>query len=93
MAGEEDDDGLISATPGQEKAWAEVAHTMGYSDFHRLDRCECGGVCDCWTKKYSEEERKGNGYPDAHFRSEWICERCGDVSDKYYDAQMQEITR
>lgn len=62
------------------------------TDFHQLDECTCGGTLDCWTTKWTEAERLESGLPNAHFRSEWICQKCGDVSDRYHDADMNDIT-
>lgn len=63
------------------------------TDFHQLDTCKCGGILDCWTTHYTEKERLASGYPDAHYRSEWICQECGEVSDRYHDAQMRDLGR
>lgn len=93
MSAEADPESPLTATPEQEAAWGAMAKQMGYHDFHRLDGCGndgCPGVCDCWTKHYTAEERKADGLT-YHYRSEWICAKCGDVTVEVFDEQMQPI--
>lgn len=81
----------MAGTQEQEKEWAVFAKTMGYYDFHQLDTCEyCGGICDCWTKHYTDEQRANEGI-HYHYRSEWICAKCGAVTDELCDEDMIPI--
>jgi len=82
----------MAGTPKQEKEWRAFARQMGYYDFHRLDHCEyCGGICDCWTKECTDEDRAKEPGIYYHYRSEWICEKCGELTDQLYDENMREI--
>ena len=62
------------------------------TDFHQLDACPCGGRLDCTTTRFNREERIKSGMLGGHFRSEWICQKCGGVTDQYHDAHMKDIT-
>jgi hypothetical protein len=62
------------------------------TDFHQLDTCFCGGTLDCFTTRYNQRERRDRGYTNAVYRTEWICQKCGDVSDQLHDKDMHDLT-
>jgi hypothetical protein len=62
------------------------------TDFHQLDRCSCGGTLDAWTTRYTKREREKFGIINAYFRTNWICQRCGEESDQFHDVEMNDIS-
>ncbi len=64
------------------------------TDFHQLDTCSCDfsePILDCWTVHYNRAEREASRMHGVHFRSVWVCQRCGDYSDKEHGANMEDL--
>jgi hypothetical protein len=58
-------------------------------DFHQLDTCEhCGGTLDHWKTTTEWLDRRDGSMV---YRCEWICQKCGAVSDRYEDGRGYEM--